>query len=124
MSKLKRLLIVDDSKVSRMLVINFIRALRPDWVCSEAGNGAEALQLALASSFDYATLDMNMPGMDGLELATRFRTECPGMKVCLLTANIQEDIQNRAKSLNVGFVEKPPSMISVEKVISYFEVQP
>lgn len=121
MSEHKKLLVVDDSKVSRMLIRNFVQALRPDWESVEAASGAEAMQLALEVVFDYATVDINMPGMDGLELTARFREECPQLKVCLLSANIQEDSQRRAKFLKAGFVKKPITEQGIANAIAYFE---
>jgi two-component system chemotaxis response regulator CheY len=124
MSAPKKLLIVDDSKVSRMLIQGFVRSLRPDWECIEAGDGNEALQLALDNIFDYATVDINMPGIDGLELTTRFYQECPQMRVCLLSANIQEHAQNRAAELKAGFVKKPITEAGIATAIAFLEGGP
>lgn len=121
MSEHKKILIVDDSKVSRMLIRNFIQALRPNWENTEAASGEEALQLALNAVFDYATVDINMPGMDGLELTARLREECPQLRVCLLSANIQDDSRRRALFLNVGFVKKPITEQGIADSIAYFE---
>lgn len=121
MAEKKKLLIVDDSKVSRMLLRNFITAMRPDWECFEAVGGEEALHLALDVIFDYATLDINMPGMDGLELAFRFRQECPQLRVCMLSANIQEDSQQRARELGAGFAKKPISEQCIADAITFLE---
>lgn len=123
MADSKKILIVDDSKVSRMLIRNFIQAHRPHWESIEAAGGEEALHLALSSVFDYATVDINMPGMDGLELTARFAVECPQLKVCLLSANIQDDSRRRAKSFNAGFVKKPITEQGIAEAIAYFEAQ-
>lgn len=121
MSEPRRLLIVDDSRVSRMLIRNFFALLRPEWLCEEADCGEQALQIALETVFDYATVDINMPGMDGLALTEHFRVECPQLRVCLISANIQEDTRKRASALKTGFVKKPITQQSIIEVISYFE---
>ena len=121
MSEARKLLIVDDSRVSRMLIKNLVSAMRPAWICEEAASGEEALHKALAEVFDYATVDINMPGMDGLELTEQFRVECPQLRVCLVSANIQEDSRRRGELLKAGFVRKPITQQSIIDVISCFE---
>lgn len=123
MSDHKKFLIVDDSKFSRVLIRGIVQTLRPNWEITEAAGGEEALLLALADIFDFATVDINMPGMDGLELSARFREECPQLRVCLVSANIQEDSRRRAKELGVGFVKKPITPDSIAETINYFEAQ-
>lgn len=119
----KKLLIVDDSKFSRVLIRGIVQTLRPNWEITEATGGEEAMQLALADIYDFATVDINMPGIDGLELTARFREECPQLRVCLVSANIQEDSRRQAKELGVGFVKKPITSDSITETINYFEAQ-
>ncbi len=121
MSQTKKILIVDDSKVSRMLIRRMVAEQRPGWLCSEAGGGSEALAEALNTVFDYATVDVNMPGMDGLELTRRFREECPQLRVCLLTANFQEDTRRLAETYQAGFLRKPITEEGIANAISFFE---
>ncbi len=121
MSDRKKLLIVDDSKFSRVLIRGIVQVLRPGWEIAEAANGEDALQLALSDVFDFASVDINMPGMDGLELTVRFREECPQLRVCLVSANVQEESRRRAQELNAGFVRKPITSDSIRESIHYFE---
>lgn len=117
----KKLLIVDDSTFSRALLRRIVRALRPEWEMAEATDGEAAMQLVKAEHFDFATVDINMPGMDGLELTARFRAECPQLRVCLVSANVQEDSRRQAQELHAGFVKKPITPASVAETINYFE---
>lgn len=121
MSARKRLLVVDDSKVSRVMIRAYALALRPDWEVAEAADGQEGLRMALDSVFDYVTVDINMPGMDGLALTAQLRAECPQMRVCILSANIQAASQRRAAELQAGFVRKPVNEQAVAEVIRFFE---
>ncbi|MBS0347534.1 MAG: response regulator [Proteobacteria bacterium] len=101
------ILLVDDSRASRMLCASVMRSLRPDLTLLEAGNGEAALELLTTTRPDLAVLDMNMPGISGLDLAEKIRTTHPDLTLALLTANVQESIQRRAAGLGVRFFRKP-----------------
>ena len=116
-----KILVVDDSKVSRMLILNFIKDKRPDWEITEAASADEALQLVDKTDFNYTTVDINMPGMDGLELSQLFREKHPQLRICLVSANIQESSQQRAKELEAGFVKKPITEQCINTAITFFE---
>lgn len=104
---MQNILIVDDSKASRMMTIGFVRALCPTAEVTEASDGAEALLLDEASSLDVAILDMNMPGADGLQIAKELRQRHPHMRICLLTANAQERVRTRAGLMGIHVLRKP-----------------
>ena len=86
----KSVLVVDDSRVSRMLIKSLVTARFPHWSITEAGSGDEALALAREQTFDYCTMDINMPGLPGTEAAEQLLKMQPTLRVALLSANIQE----------------------------------
>lgn len=101
------LIIVDDSKLARIVVGKAVSALQPEWTRVEAGNADEALALIDAHTVDLAILDYNMPGKNGLELAEQLRATYPRMPIALATANVQDEVIARAKAANVTFIPKP-----------------
>jgi CheY-like chemotaxis protein len=109
MSNTKSVLLVDDSKFARLLVKAFISSNFANWEIDEAEDAAKALLMVEAKSYDYMLVDFNMPGMDGLELGGKLRAQFPGAVIALLTANIQQEIQNKAESLGLDFIAKPPT---------------
>ena len=109
-------LIIDDSRMSRMMIQKFIADAHPDWTFEEAPNGQEALIKADQHVFQIITVDFNMPGMDGIELAKILRPKFPEAKIALLTANIQESIRKKASEINVDFIPKP---ITEDKIKAY-----
>jgi DNA-binding NarL/FixJ family response regulator len=102
-----RLLIVDDSKLARMSAAKAMNSLYPDWVRVEAVNADEAIDLAKRAAFDIALLDFNMPGRDGLDLASELRLAHPSMPLAVVSANHQDEIVARARSVGAAFLPKP-----------------
>ena len=118
----KSLLIVDDSRVSRMLIRTLIATLRPDWSIREAVSAQEAIDGLGEHMPDYVTMDINMPGMLGIDAAERIAQDHPGrLRIVLFSANVQGTHQARATAMGMKFVGKPVSERSVSKAIAFFE---
>jgi len=102
-----RVLVVDDSKLARMAVAKALTAIHPDWTRVEAANADEALAFAKSDSFDMAILDFNMPGRDGLQLATEMLALRPGVPLAVISANHQVEVVTRAREVGATFLQKP-----------------
>jgi CheY-like chemotaxis protein len=100
-------LVVDDSKLARMVMASALRRIRPEWKLIETANADEAMAAVSASKIDMALVDFNMPDIDGLELVAKIHKTHPGMPVAVVSANIQDEIIGRARELNAGFIPKP-----------------
>jgi len=111
-------LLVDDSKLARIVAGKTIAALHPDWARIEASNADEALDMVKAHAVDVAVLDFNMPGKDGLELAAELRASYPHMPIAIITANVQNEIIARARELNATFVGKPVTEDAIKGFLS------
>ncbi|RCK47035.1 response regulator receiver protein [Thalassospira profundimaris] len=120
MSHPRSVLLVDDSKFARLLIKAFIESGFPGWSVDEAAEANSAQQKADSSRYDYFVIDFNMPGKNGLELGADIRRQHPDATVALLTANIQQDIQNQAEALGMDFIAKPPTQ---EKITAYFSAK-
>ncbi len=102
-----KVLIVDDSRLARMVMASTLRRIRPEWSLVEAISADQAIEVISTDSVDIALVDFNMPGTDGLELVAKIRDRRPEMPVAVVSANLQEEIITRARELNAGFVPKP-----------------
>ena len=100
-------LIVDDSKVSRMMIKKIIAEISPETTVFEAADGNEALSSLKENDIKAAIVDFHMPGIDGLELTEKIRAIDADLPVTLLTANIQNEIKKRADELDAGYLSKP-----------------
>jgi CheY-like chemotaxis protein len=102
-----KVLVVDDSKLARMVMASAFRRLRPEWELIEAIGADDALQAIATRAVDIALIDFNMPGTDGLELIARIRASQPTMPLAIVSANLQDEIIARTRELNAAFVAKP-----------------
>lgn len=115
------LLIVDDSKMSRLMIGKIVNDMRPDWRVVEAASGAEALAIVERERPTLVSMDVNMPGMSGLEAAGRIRLHHPEIRVVLCTANIQDAVRQAAEKAGVKFVAKPITPQSIAQMVAHFE---
>lgn len=100
-----RLLVVDDMADTRRLVVSALS--RQGFIVEEADSGAAALALVADHRPDLVLLDINMPGMSGLEVMTQLR-HVHSLPVILLTGRDEEN--DRVLGLELGaddYVVKP-----------------
>ena len=95
-----RLLLADDHPVVRSGLIAIFDP-HPDLeVVAEAGDGLEAIEVALAEDVDLAILDVSMPGLTGLQAARRLKERKPEIKTLMLSMHDNE--QYFFEALKVG----------------------
>jgi two-component system KDP operon response regulator KdpE len=98
--------VVDDEPAIR-------RALRPPLLelgfqVAEASRGEEALQMLRAAVHDVVLLDVNMPGIGGVETLRRIRAFAPKLPILMLTVRDQEEEKVTALDLGADdYVTKP-----------------
>jgi DNA-binding NarL/FixJ family response regulator len=80
-----RILIADDSELVRRGIISLL-VTNASWeICGEASDGPEALQKAAALRPDLVLLDINMPGMSGLDAARMIRASVPAARILVMS---------------------------------------
>lgn len=102
-----KILIVDDSAMSRKLVM---KALPPELNAevTQAGNGEEALAAYHAGNAEVIFLDLTMPVMDGFRALELLKREDANAVVIVISADIQPQAQQRVRDLGAAaFVKKP-----------------
>ena len=103
----KTVLIVDDSKLARIVAGKAIASLQPSWERLEAANAEQALEIMKSRTVDATALDYNMAGKNGLELGRELRTMYPSLPIAIITANVQDEIINATRSIGASFISKP-----------------
>ncbi|OUR79676.1 hypothetical protein A9Q83_04605 [Alphaproteobacteria bacterium 46_93_T64] len=102
-----KVLIVDDSKLARIMLQRAISVYNPEWSIAQAANGEEGLIAFEEDKPDIILVDYHMPGINGIELAQKFRDKDKTIPIALCTANIQNTIQEQAEGIGISFVAKP-----------------
>ena len=113
-----KILIIDDSRLSRMMIKGFTLAAKPNWEVIEAEDAIDALAKCEGQNITWMTVDYNMPGMDGITLCVELRERFPNARIALLTANIQDSVKARTDAIGVTFIQKP---VTEEKIRNYIE---
>ncbi len=121
-----RVLVVDDHPVVRRGLISCL-AERPSLkIVGEAADGEEAVRQAAALSPDIMLVDINMPRMDGLQLAEVLQKKAPAVRVVILSIhNKPEYVQRVMKAGARGYVLKdtaPEELVRVLEAVHAGEV--
>jgi CheY-like chemotaxis protein len=91
------ILVVDDDEFTRKLAAE--RLERRGLAVLRAGNGPEALRLAVTARIDLVLLDIQMPGMSGFEVLRAMRTDpaLGAVRFVAMTASVMPENQGRMK---------------------------
>jgi two-component system, NarL family, invasion response regulator UvrY len=75
------ILVVDDQRLVRRCICAKLNAVADFYVAGEAASGEEAREVARLENFDVILMDLNMPGIGGLEATRRLLAVSPGNRV-------------------------------------------
>jgi CheY-like chemotaxis protein len=110
------IMVVDDETSVRQLLGHFLQSL--GHMVVQAKGGAEALALAGSTPPDLVLLDIDMPGMDGLETLRRLRQEIP-KSVVIMVSGIHDE-PRALQALEAGardFIRKPFELQHIKDVV-------
>lgn len=119
----KTTVIVDDEAIHRGLVADLLTPL--GFITYEANDADQCLELLQVCEADLFILDVNMPGMNGLELAKVLRQRKPKCKILMLSADATEQHRSQPQPdghdgymtkpiRNRSFIERAGSLLNVE----------
>ncbi len=113
-----KILIADDETLERNALEFHLKNLFPDVECKKVGNGREALEAVSAFSFDIALLDIQMPGMNGLEAAWKIKEASPNTLIVFLTAWSRFDFAQQAVRLGAfDYLVKPADRETLKSLV-------
>jgi DNA-binding NarL/FixJ family response regulator len=85
-----RVVLVDDHPVYREGLAKLLRECDVD-VVAQAGNGPEAIEIVEDIAPDVVVMDLNMPGMSGVEVTRRLNERNPASRVLVVSVSAQEE---------------------------------
>ncbi len=101
-----QVLVVDDNRAIQQLERKMLEGM--GLTVSVAGDGAEAVALARQTSFDLLLLDMQIPVMDGVEVARTLRQQGSTIPIIAVTANVMEQHRRQFEAAGCDdYLEKP-----------------
>ena len=112
-----RVLVVDDSAFMRRLVSDVVTESGEFDVVGTARDGADALRQVMLLDPDVVTLDVDMPGHDGLEALQEIMRSAPRPVVMLSAGGADGGVDATLRALELGaveFVRKPSGTISLD----------
>lgn len=114
----RRLLVVEDNELTRRLLIDLLTT--KGYRTEQAGDGDQALSLALAEPPDLVLMDIQLPGMGGLETIRAFRKDPSLKKIPILALSAHSrasDIEECIEAGADGFVRKPVGIDSLVRAV-------
>ena len=103
-----QILVVDDSTTMRQMVAFTLTSAGHEVV--EAPDGNQALATAKSKKFDLVITDVNMPGMNGIDLVQSLRAlpDCKFIPILVLTTEAGAELKQKGKSAGAtGWIVKP-----------------
>ncbi|WP_275425721.1 response regulator transcription factor [Nocardioides solisilvae] len=113
-----RVLLADDENLIRSALAQMLDLEEDLEVVAEAASGGEAVAAALAARPDVAVLDLQMPDLDGIEVARRILEAVPGCACMVVTSHGRPGYLKRALAGGVrGFLPKTTSAATLAQVV-------
>ena len=116
-SKAKQtILIVDDEEIARANMKHVL--VKEGYICHDAGNGAEALEVMASEEIDLVVTDLKMERMDGLELLEQINRIAPEIPVIMVTgfATVSSAVDALKKGA-AHYLGKPVNLEELRKTV-------
>ena len=114
-----RILIADDHDIVRKGVRDLIESHAGWEVCGEAGDGQQAMEMALDQTPDIAVLDVSLPILNGVAVTRRLHQERPSIRVLLFTMHDDDETVGSGLAAGArGYLVKSDSEEHLEAAIS------
>ena len=107
-NKMIKIIVVDDHRLFRVSLKAAFAASHPDmFIVGEADCGDALFRLPTLSTADIVLLDINLPDINGAEIARRLRSDFPNLKILAVSAeNTAQTVQTMLETGIDGFVSK------------------
>jgi CheY-like chemotaxis protein len=115
-----KILIVDDEKIVSDFFAQLAKA-RGYTDIQAVASGAEALTRVIRETYDLITLDIQMPGVSGLEIIAMLRNMCPHAIIAIISGFIPEELSDEVAGCADVIIPKPISMETFNQLLDAAE---
>jgi DNA-binding NarL/FixJ family response regulator len=113
-----KLIVADDHAYLVEGILSILKEMAHVEIAAVAKNGFELMEAVALQSPDLVVLDLNMPGLDGLQCLQKIKTVYPATKVMVLTSYSQPGIIDEIKKLQAeGYLLKDSSATQLVEAI-------
>ncbi len=104
------ILVVDDSKVLRLMIVSVLKKAGVSSDIDEADDGVEGMKLVAGRQYDLIITDLNMPNMGGIDFVKKIRVSPVNkfVKICVLSGESDKEMEDDARKAGASvFLLKP-----------------
>ncbi len=125
-SKKLRVLVVDDNQTNQLVCSMMLESM--GHYADVAGSGVDGISAVLTLDYDIVLMDIQMPGMDGIEATKQIRAQQKAgsaIPIVALTANVFPQTRQKCEEAGMnGFIEKPVSKSEIRDALSRYIQEP
>lgn len=125
MNNVRKILVVDDDRMSRLLLNTILS--RMSYRVSEAFDGFDCLEKAVALSPDLILMDVAMPGLDGLDVTRELKKNDETKNIPVMIVSAHDELNDRVRAVEAGaedFLSKPVEQVILKaKVKSLLKIK-
>jgi len=122
---MKKILVVEDNEINMYLCCRILKSSGYEVI--EARSGEEGVELAIKEKPDLIIMDIQLPGIDGLETTKKIRESKAGNKVPIIALTSYAMAGDRKKALKAGctgYIEKPINPETfIDEIKKFLEVK-
>jgi DNA-binding NarL/FixJ family response regulator len=119
-----RILLVDDHEIVREGIRTLLAKMRPEWeICGEAADANQAIEAVKTLKPDLVTLDITMPGVNGIELVPRLKNRGVPCRILIFTTHESAQLAGEINQAGAeGYVMKSQAVkdlvVAIETLLS------
>lgn len=117
-----KVLLVDNNKIRRKLLSGYLKELSFDF--EAVANGKQAIDIILSQNFDIVLMDIQMPGIDGIETTKYIRKKLPFPKnrikiIANTSSNYKDFFSNYYDAGFNDILPQPHTIDSLQTILNY-----
>jgi len=111
-----RVLVVDDEPRICHLILDVL--IKEGYMVEVSFSGADALELVKKYNYHLLITDLEMPGIDGLELIQKVKKKIPDIRAIMITGNLIDDVAAWSHRYGIdNTMKKPFNITKLKKVV-------